>query len=102
MTASPKSIYLRTRCCIVRCSCGFWYILFNYEIGKQVLRINQSKLKDRQNFLGPYKIVEISKNKNRICIEDESKKEWISIRNVKPFFGEGGRCRGSEIRHDEF
>ena len=65
--------------------------LKNYKIGDQVLINNHTRENSLEPiFIGPYTVTETSYNSNRIKIKDKNKIIWESLRNVKPYFDDGG------------
>ena len=57
-------------------------ITFLYRVNDLIFLKNQSPDKVEDKFCGPFKIIEVSNDLNRVLIDDGLKEAWINIKNI--------------------
>ena len=63
-----------------------------FKLNDLVLVKSQTQNKLGLKYIGPYWIKEIDTSGFRLLVEGRSKLTWESVRNVKPYHGEGRMC----------
>ena len=58
---------------------------------------HQDKVEDK--YTGPFKIIEISNDSNRVQIDQINKLSWENIKNLRPFFSEGQDDVTTSLNH---